>query len=109
MLFFKNHSFLECSGQLKTRYFPVLFTDSALSFSAFFNDVVPISSGGKALILASNVSLALKLRDRGEKRRLYQRQWSTTEADITHAAYLIDALKAFNCLIEVNEAALMAT
>ena len=45
--------------------FFVLFTDSSLSFSAFFNDVVPISSGGKALILASNVSLALKLRDEG--------------------------------------------
>ena len=109
MLCFKSHSVLESSGQPKTRYFPLLFTDSALSFSAFFNDVVPISSGGKALILASNVSLALKLRDKGAKRRLYQRQWSTTEADITHPAYLIDALKAFNSLIEVNEGALMAT
>ena len=58
--------------------FFVLFTDSSLSFSAFFNDVVPISSGGKALILASNVNLALKLRDEGEERRIYQRQWSTT-------------------------------
>ena len=75
---------LLCLGKLRATKnqillsFFVLFTDSALSFSSFFNELVPISSGGKALILASNLSLALKLRDKGEKRRLYQRQWSAT-------------------------------